>query len=380
MPAERFEFRISVSRLLIGVLLTILPISLVGLWSIAQTRSSLRVNIGTHFRTIAQSTAAEVSRFVHDRLTTVSLMARAPLVVETIVTANAGYRGMSENAIGEKIRRIESIWETPAADSVVQPILSSRTSRFLRQCREADKRFLRITVTDARGATVAGTHKTLDYYQADEDFWEQIYAQGRGGVNITDVLYDDATKSYYIGIGVPVMEEGTNRFLGAVDALVDVSTLFPLVQRPQEGFSWHTLLVKDDGTVIAGPEVNLALDLKSEEYAALEDAPQLLGPRQTGYLEASFRGGAQRLIGFADTGLKQDYRNLGWLVLVSQDTREAYAPIRAAGRLIGLMSLVGLAGVILLAVYFALHRTQVVTEIEPLRHEYGSPSGGAASE
>jgi len=38
-------------------------------------------------------------------------------------------------------------------------------------------------------------------------------------VNLTDLLYDDLTKSHYIGVGVPILEEGTNRFLGAVDAL-----------------------------------------------------------------------------------------------------------------------------------------------------------------
>jgi hypothetical protein len=40
-------------------------------------------------------------------------------------------------------------------------------------------------VTDARGGTVAATHKTLDYYQADEEFWQNIYASGRGAVSIT---------------------------------------------------------------------------------------------------------------------------------------------------------------------------------------------------
>jgi len=375
MPEDRFEFRISVRRLLIGVLLTIAPISLVGLWSIAQSQSALRDETGRHFRTIALSTAAEVSRFVHDRLSTVGVMAGAPMVLDTIMTANSSYRGMSEAAIGERFRKIEAEWNTPASDVLVQSILSSRASRYLRRCQEQDKRFLRITVTDARGATVAGTHKSLDYYQADEDFWQQIYAQGRGSVNITDVLYDDASKSYYIGVGVPVLEEGTNRFLGAVDALVDVSTLFPLVQRPHEGATWRSLLVKDDGTVIAGPQVNLALDLKSEEVGALRDALQQLEARQTGYLEADFGRGGRRLIGFADTGLKQDYRNLGWVVLVSEGTREAYAPIRAVGRLIGLMSVLGLGGVILLAVYFAMHRRQVITEIEPLRHEYGASAG-----
>jgi membrane protease subunit (stomatin/prohibitin family) len=43
------------------------------------------------------------------------------------------------------------------------------------------------TVTDQKGAVVAATHKTLDYFQADEDFWQAAYAQGRGAINLTDI-------------------------------------------------------------------------------------------------------------------------------------------------------------------------------------------------
>ena len=37
-------------------------------------------------------------------------------------------------------------------------------------------------------------------------------------------------------------------------------------------------------------------------------------------------------VGFADTGLKHSYPNLSWVILMSQDQREALAPVRALGR------------------------------------------------
>ena len=52
-----------------------------------------------------------------------------------------------------------------------------------------------------------GKIKAAKDTQADEDFWQAIHGGGRGAVNITDVRYDEITKSYYIGIGVPVLEE-----------------------------------------------------------------------------------------------------------------------------------------------------------------------------
>jgi hypothetical protein len=243
-------------------------------------------------------------------------------------------------------------------------MLASRASRTLRHHRELDPRFLRVTITDARGGTVAATHKTLDYFQADEDFWQAIYAQGRGTVNLTDILYDEVTKSNYIGIGVPIVEEGTQRFIGAVDALVDVTSLFPFVNRVQLGSTSRAALVKEDGTIIAAPGVVFSMNLKSDIYATVKDALQTLHGRQTGYMVADVSGGARKLIGFADTGLKADYRNLGWVVLVSQDSLEAFAPVRTVSRFLAFMALLGLAVVVFFGVYFSLHRRPEMTDIE----------------
>ena len=132
-------------------------------------------------------------------------------------------------------------------------MLSSRASRMLRRFHDRDPRILRITVTDAKGVTVAASHKTLDYYQADEEYWQNIYAQGRGALSLTDILYDDAAKSNYIGIGLPIMDDSSNRFIGTLDALVDVTTLFPVINRIRLGPTARTMLVKHSTGLSAKP-------------------------------------------------------------------------------------------------------------------------------
>ena len=81
---------------------------------------------------------------------------------------------------------------------------------------------------------------------------------------------------------------------------------------------------------------------------------------------ASFGSGRSELIGFADTGLKQDYPNFGWVVLVCQDTRQAFLAARLVGRMIALISVMGLVMVTLLLAYFAMHRKEPFTEIGEL--------------
>jgi hypothetical protein len=378
MPSERLEIRISASKLLIAMLVLITPLCIAGLLTLAQADRSLENTVGSHFKTIAENSAAEVSQYIHDRVTDVGVMAMETSIIDAVTAANSAYSTRSDAVVAAGIQDIEKAWNTTAGEPVAQKILGSRASQMLRRQRDFDRRFLRITVTDAKGATVAATHKTLDYYQADEEFWLNVYASGRGAVGITDILYDDVTKANYIGIGVPILEEGTNRFLGVLDALVDVSSVFAAVHRMQFGPTARTLLVKDDGTVIAGPGVNLAMNVRSDEYAAVSDRLRTIAGRETGYVSANMSGGRQ-IIGFADAGLKQDYGNLAWLVLVSQNAREAFGPIRNVQRMLGFMSLVGLVCVTLLGVYVYLHRRPAYTDLDEVEHPLGEGMKSASA-
>ncbi len=368
MPQDTFEFRVAYRKLLIGLLVTVVPISFAALYAISQSARSLNHTIGSHYSTIAESTASQVTQFIHSQVIEAGLMAVNPAVVEEVTAANRTYQGMTDAAIAERILRAEEVWPTRGADAAVSRILGSRASQSLRRYLQIDPTFLRITVTDEKGVTVAATHKTIDYYQADEDYWRNIYASGRGSVSLTDVSYDVVTKNNYIGIGMPIIDPDTGRFLGTLDALVEVSSLFPIVRRAEVGPGGHALLVKDDGTVISGPKTTLAMDLKSDEYNALVDASKNIAGRHSGYLIANFPDRGETLIAFADTGLREDFNNLGWLVLVAQPTEQAFAPIAATQQLIMMISFLGLAAVVVLGAYFALHRKTEVEEIEEEFH------------
>ncbi|MBI4873900.1 MAG: cache domain-containing protein [Acidobacteria bacterium] len=363
MPSERYEISVPLKKLLIGLLVTVVPISIVGLYSMTHSQNSLERMVGVHFRIIAEHVAAEVSQFVHDRATSVGVLAFEPVVMDAVKAANQSYQGMGDQAVSDRINQIEKIWNTPAANAAVERILSSPASKLLRRYRDLDRRFLRITVTDEKGAVIAATHKTLDYLQADEDFWQAIYAQGRGAVSLTDILYDDVTKSHYIGVGVPIMEEGSNRFIGVVDSLLEVSAIFPIINRAQLGPASRTLLVKEEGTIISGPQISLAMKQKSDEYTAVQDYFTAAGVRSSGYLVSDLKVGGPHLIAFADAGLQKDYANLGWKVLVSQEASEAFAPIRMVNRMLSFMALMGLATVVFLSVYFSLHRRKVYADL-----------------
>ncbi len=363
MPGDRYELRLPLRRLLTGLLLTVIPICAIGLIVVSRAGQALDRQWGRHFRTIAEFTASEVGMFFHERILAAGTLAADPLIVETVKQANARYAGASEQTITERINQIEREWNSAKGEPQVRAILANPAARLMVKWRDRDRRFLRLTLMDRYGAVISATHKTLDYYQADEDFWQAIFAQGRGAVHITDVLYDDVTKSYYVGLGVPVMDEESNTFIGALDALIEVSSLFPLLHRLDLGPTSRMMLVKSDGTVIHAPSVNLAMNVKSAEFHAAQESMATGPSRWPGYVMAPLPGGEPVIIGYGSPGLEESFPNLSWRVLVVQDTREAFAPTRGVLRLLYLMILAGLAAVTVLVMYFALHRRKEMAHV-----------------
>ena len=354
MRADDITLRVPVKRLLIGLSLTVVPLSILGMYIVNRADIEIREVMGRNIETIAASSASRISNYVHDRVIQVGALAHVPAVLDAVTAANRANAGASEGVFQEKVNQIEKIWNTPAVEGMVKQMLGSEAARMLRSQVAADRRLLRITLTDGRGAAIAATHKTFDYYQADEEFWQKIHAQGRGALNLTDILYDEVTKANYIGIGVPVMDPATNTFIGALDVLMELSTIFPDAATGQQGSSMRMMLVKQDGTIITGPETTLSMNVKAPEWQALTPVGASLP--LAGSQTLSLPGGGEKLVAYADTGLRGDYQNLAWTVLVTQDAREALAPTRGIVRLSFVFMLAALAALALLAVYFSLHR------------------------
>jgi hypothetical protein len=363
MAAEGFDVRISLQRLLIGLILTIVPLSILGIYITARSEKALELATGNHFRIIADSKAGQIAQFVNDLVVVMGALASSPFVREEAAASDASYRAVGGSTADSRIQNIQKDWDAPQSAPVVQRILSTRAAHLLNAYREIDRRFLRITVTDARGVVLSATHKPAQYSYGDEEQWMGVYAGGKGAVQLGDVKHDSATKTNYISVAMPVVEVESSRFLGAVQALVDISTIAAMLNRGLVGGGPRAVLLKEDGKVIFGPDVSLSMNLKAGEYPAVNDAMGSVEGRRIGYVIADVGGGLRKLAGFSDTELKRDYNNLGWVVIISQDEREATAPNRDISRFALLMVILGLLMTVIFGVYFHLHRRQRITDL-----------------
>lgn len=363
MPLDTLELRISVQKLLLALVVIIVPLSLVGLYITSESVSSQEAANGAHLSAIAQATSSAVSQYVDNFVTEVGSMALAPSVLEAATAAEHSYANMGEAAIGERVDAEESKWNTTAADPAIKSILSSPAAGYLRAYREVDPRLLRIWVTDEAGAIVAATDKPEHFNQGKQEYWQAVYAQGRGSDYVSNVIWDARNKANYVSIGMPIFDQASEKFLGVVNAWVNVSGLSSLLANASLDRSTPILLVKDNGTVIAGPNLGPLNQTNSEEFGTVREAMASASGRRNGHVIATTSNG-KRLVGFADTGLRQSYSNLGWTVVVSMDEREATAPIRPVARFAFFMVALSVLMLTLLAVYFVLHRRQQGPEIE----------------
>ncbi len=70
-----FDIQISLQKFLTGLIVVIVPLSVVGLYLTSNADSSLQQTVGMHFRIIAQTDAAAASQFIRDRIIDVSAIA-----------------------------------------------------------------------------------------------------------------------------------------------------------------------------------------------------------------------------------------------------------------------------------------------------------------
>jgi hypothetical protein len=174
--AMALEIRVSLQRLFIGLIVVIVPLSILGLYLTSESNGNLRQAVGGHLRTIARTDRVVASQFIEDRIADVSAIAAEPEVLEAIQAANRSREHVSNEVISARTEKIEQQWDTGQVDSGLREILSSPASRWLRSQRNSNPRLLKVIVADESGVTVAATDKLLHYAQADEGYWSAVYA------------------------------------------------------------------------------------------------------------------------------------------------------------------------------------------------------------
>jgi hypothetical protein len=315
-------------------------------------QAQLRDAFGLQLTDQAQQAAATVDSYVFRRVIDVSILARVP---DVQAAAAAGAKTPLDVA---KAREIDAAWTAqPGATAARLALLDTTASQFLRDIVSNDQVYREIIVTDREGRLVAASSATSDYIQSDEAWWKEAFNDGsRGLVSVSDVAWDESTKSHAIEIAVPVTERPGERLVGVLKVVADARELLAVAAGVKSSTSGEAFLIREDGSIVfsqrgvGGQAQFFAADLLRERLKNYKAGD----PQFRLDFSARDQNGRSYLVGVAPCQLGASYPHMAWMMAVTQSEDELFAPSRAQmWRLLGVFGLIA-AFVLAIAVWFSV--------------------------
>jgi signal transduction histidine kinase len=364
--------RLGIRGKLVGTLLLagLLPLALalgVILVGVVELRVQSR---GRMHRALAQQQAGHLSSILGEQVELVNLVNGMPGTVEFLRKADEA-PPLSQ----AQIDAIEKRWpDLPANDPLIKGCLTNEVAARWASVAGAEPRFAEVMVTDASGRLVAATHRTSDYFQADEPWWQLCWNGGRGRVLISDVVFDEsavppgASKrgALVADLCLPIYD-GTDVVRRKVVGICKVSLhatwmLRQLDMAEQLDDVPHAVwLVRSDGRAVPGadpPPPVADLPTKTARRVAEESSGWLKDSRVAGH----------ELIGFAavEQSRLMDRVEGRWHVVVASDVHAVAASVYRLAWKILAAGLVVIAGCFLGGLVLA--RREVIRPLLTLEH------------
>ena len=252
------------------VLVMIVPLFVVCGISTWQARRALHKSVGAHIASLAHEKANAITLIVQERITETQILATRSQIRQAVTQANTSYVGRDEPQIQEEIEALDRQWiaaKEQGGSDKAKEIFKNETSRFLQAFQErSTDRYGEIILTDIRGAAVAQTMLTSDYDQADEGWWQECYADGKGSVFVDDRGHDTSVGTLVVGVTVPVRRPD-RMVIGVLKVSYKVQEVIDVVADHLKVQHTHTMLVRSLGSIVTQSGANKAVELTEQEQA-----------------------------------------------------------------------------------------------------------------
>ena len=189
---------------------------------------------------------------------------------------------------------------------------------------------LEVFATDERGAVVATTNITSDYYQADEEWWQAAYNDGQGKIYISTPEYDESVGTTSVLVAIPIINERNNEVIGVLRTTLSVEKLISAVVEAEsigETGKVDIIFPGEPTMQLHGRQFEEAHPVMMTNIDELEQSDQI-------FTTAFYEG---KNVIFALTTVKTianvpEVNQLDWKTVIYQDEVEALAPVREQTR------------------------------------------------
>jgi signal transduction histidine kinase len=297
---------------------------------------ALQRAIGESSAVLAKETLDKIERGIWRRLEQAQLYAHALRYDEALLDNHFKFDKLRETE--KYIEEVDRQWVAAVADgnspAIMAELSENDLARRLRfeMLNESFYRakygypvFSEVFITNHYGATAAQTRMTSDFNHADELWWQEAY---KNGSYVGEVEYDRDTESWAIDLAVRVNDVAGSP-LGVVKFVLDadeIATILDEVRREIRYRGTDLILLSKDLQIIHSTDGRQDPNLLAESLRS-RPAAEASESRWFVSRDHAVSGRQPSLIARARSRGHRDFKGGSWVLVVSHDLREVFAPV-----------------------------------------------------
>ncbi len=329
------RYKLIITLILTGIFPLIIAVSITHYFGISQRKEI----IGNTFQQLSEKACDSIKIMIIEDIKSVKQLSVLPITIEFLKSESSRPNKISMSEIMKLERQWEDLTEK---DKILKELLENELSTTLKAFKSVETSFGEILVTEKTGRLVASTNKTSDYWQADEDWWQETYSEGKGKLYLSKFGYDESAKVFAMDVCVPVFYK--DEIVGIIKGVLDLSHLLNAIEGIDIGEGGKVVLLSDDGKMFTSKNI-MPISNGTEKYLIPSQKT-----RDSGWFVVSNNDGLNMVAGFARISITTQgiQIKLPWSVITYQPSDIAYAPVM---KMIWFVTLPGLG---LIAVFYLL--------------------------
>lgn len=363
--SERGLFTLSVRwRVLLTVLgAAILPLIVLVVVGTRTLTESIIIEVDAKVNALTKTETSAISEILAEQIRLAQLMSDIETIEQTVEASNQSWETFDGN-INQEINRLDQIWieasSTGNIRSFMNDVLNANANPVASQIQESTAEFTFITeilVTDAKGALVAASGLTSDYWQADEDWWQNAWNNGAGRIWVSeDIEFDESTGTNTLQIAVPITIDDVT--IGILRVDMNQILLIQAIGNAEVGETGRILIIDENSHVqVATRESDRDLTIPVE-FVTIEHVGsdfRLVDDNGTPTIVES------RLI--TTDGQFPAIDAIGWYVVLLQAQEEVFAPVNNTINALIVPLVILLVIILVVGYYIATTLVRPVTEL-----------------
>lgn len=305
-----------------NLLLTCVILVSISLYSYYSVSTDRKQTIGIHLSNRSTLIASNIAAVIQEEVDNISIFADRLSFKALLQKANASYSNIADR--NSYFTAMDLQWIAAAPDSaLVQKYTRNIIGEQLKKSDQIRERVTEIFVTDRFGGLVATSNKTSDFYQADEEWWQRAFNSGAGKVYIGQIEFDESSQVWSIPICMPIRDSQGN-IIGLLKEVFDIKNELAAMTIVKSIPGSIALLADNTGAILFS---ELSRNISKSNFQ--KEIKKLIAAGQESWIVGNDINGHQAVITYAGVANHiLSANNLHWIVILSQETSVAFAPIR----------------------------------------------------